>query len=94
MVSILSHAVKAGAVKAAAVSAAVLIVAACGVKSAPADPPGSGYPHQYPNPGEKTETGTPPAAGENTREGTREGTAAPRSPLGFPLEYPNRPSYK
>ena len=85
MVSILSH-----AVKAAAVSAAVLVAAACGVKSAPVDLPGSGYPHQYPNPGEKTETGTPPAAGENTREGT----AAPRSPLGFPLEYPNRPSYK
>ncbi|MBL4691160.1 MAG: hypothetical protein JKY68_06830 [Rhodospirillales bacterium] len=90
MVSILSHAVKAGAVKAAAVSAAVLIVAACGVKSAPAEPPGSGYPHQYPTPGEKTEIGTPPAAGEDTHEGT----GAPRSPLGFPLEYPNRPSSK
>jgi len=89
MVSILSH-----AVKAAAISAAVLIVAACGVKSAPAEPPGSGYLHQYPNPGEKTEIGTPPAPGGDTREGTREGTAAPRSPLGFPLEYPNRPSYK
>jgi hypothetical protein len=77
------------AVKAVAVSAVVLITAGCGVKSAPATPDG-GYPHQYPASEAKTEIGTPAA----TSEGTRDETGAVRSPLGFPLEYPNRAIYK
>ena len=86
MGSILFH----NAMKAVAVSAVVLIVAGCGVKSAPAEPGGSSYPRQYPAPEAKTETGTPRAPGVESREET----GAARSPLGFPLEYPNRPSYK
>ncbi len=87
---ILFQAMKSGAMKTVAIGAVALIVAGCGVKSAPAEPAGSGFPHQYPAPGAKTEIGTSAAPGVESRDGTER----PRSPAGFPLEYPNRPSYK
>ena len=77
------------AVKAGTVAALVLGVAGCGVKSAPAQPSGDVYPRQYPATGEKTKIGT----ATKSKQESREDTGAPRSPLGFPLEYPNRSSY-
>ncbi len=86
------------AVKTVAVCAMVLSVAACGVKSSPAQPSGSVYPRQYPATSSKSEIGAPPAQAGQSREdkdlGAQERSGAPLSPLGFPLEYPNRPSYK
>ena len=76
--------------RAVAVGTVVLSVAACGVKSAPAEPGGGNYSRQHPAPGAKTEIGTSAVSGQDSREET----AVPRSPLGFPLEYPNSPTYK
>ncbi|MDA1089870.1 MAG: lipoprotein [Proteobacteria bacterium] len=79
--------------------AGVVSLAACGVKSSPDFPKDGNYPRQYPNPGEQTNapssyttpgTAPYPAPGTVSTEKTKDG--AP-SPLGFPLEYPNRPSY-
>ncbi len=67
------------AVKAVAAAALVLSVAACGVKSLPAQPSGHGFPRQHP--------------GKDKSLGAQDRSGAPRSPLGFPLEYPNRPTY-
>ncbi|MBC8339617.1 MAG: hypothetical protein ISR51_05260 [Rhodospirillales bacterium] len=76
----------------AVVLAAGLSVSACGVKSSPAHPPGTEFPHQYPTPGPATKIGTASPQKGDAREDT--GTGGARSPLGFPLEYPNRPNYK
>ncbi len=72
-----------------AVSAVALSLAACGVKSSPAFPEGGEYPRRYPAPGPQTQTSAPAPSKEQVKE-TEDGA---RSPLGFPLEYPNRPSY-
>ena len=74
-------------------SAGVVGLAACGVKSSPEFPSGSVYPRQYPAAGQQTSAPSASTAptGEVTKtKETKDGT---RSPLGFPLEYPNRPSY-
>ncbi len=68
----------------------VLVLGACGVKSSPRTPEGSTYPREYPYAGPKQGAALPPASPDKTRESDRDR----RSPLGFPLEYPNRPSYK
>jgi hypothetical protein len=68
-----------------------LSLAACGVKSSPQYPKDSDYPHPYPTAGEQTK-----ASSQTTIPGTdpaKETKDGARSPLGFPLEYPNRPSY-
>ena len=73
-------------------------LAACGVKSSPAVPSDSTFPRQYPAVGEKTVIGTSAATDTEIRENAgaavQSDSGAARSPLGFPLEYPNRPSYK
>ena len=65
--------------------AGVMLLTACGIKSSPEFPSGGVFPRQYPAPGPQTQTSSP-APAEKTKDGAR-------SPLGFPLEYPNRPSY-
>ena len=60
-------------------SAAALLLAACGVKSAPQHPAGSTFPQQYPALEERTK-------GPAGKEGDQQ-----TSPLGFPYDYPNRP---
>jgi len=84
------------AAKATTVCLVLLSVAACGVKSAPAAPPDSVYPRQYPAIGEKTIIGTPSKAEtrDDTGAVTQPGSGASRPPLGYLLEYPNSPSYK
>ena len=74
----------------------VLALGACGVKSSPRFPEGSGYPREYPYAGPKQGTALPPASPSSATapDKTRESDQGQRSPLGFPLEYPNRPSYK
>ena len=78
----------------------VLALGACGVKSSPQFPEGSGYPRAYPYAGPKQGTALPPASPSSapsspaSPDKTRESDQGQRSPLGFPLEYPNRPSYK
>lgn len=69
------------------VGAVALSLAACGVKSSPAFPEDGYYPRQYPPPGLNTEA---PAPSTGQARETEDGV---RPPLGFPLEYPNRPSY-
>ena len=85
------------AVMAVAVGALVLSTAACGVKSSPSPPPDSVYPRQYPQAGAKTIINAPPVQTEKSSKdkglGTQNPSGAPLSPLGFPLEYPNRSSY-
>ena len=83
------------AVKAVAAAALVLSVAACGVKSSPAQPSGHGFPRQHPTPGAKTviPTAETEQTGKDKSLGAQDRSGAPRSPLGFPLEYPNRPTY-
>ena len=82
--------------RAMAVLGVVLAVGACGVKSSPRVPEGSTYPRTYPAAGPERRTALPSsspsslAAPDKTRESDRDA----RSPLGFPLEYPNRSSYK
>jgi len=69
--------------------AGVMLLTACGVKSSPEFPSGGVFPRQYPAPSPQTQTSSPApstAPAEKTKDGAR-------SPLGFPLEYPNRPSY-
>ncbi len=86
-------------IRAVAVLAVVLAVGACGVKSSPQFPEGSGYPRAYPYAGPKQGTALPPASPSSapsspaSPDNTRESDQGQRSPLGFPLEYPNRPSY-
>ncbi len=75
---------------AVAVMAVALALGACGVKSSPRFPEGSTYPRTYPYAGPQQGTALPPAAPDETREPGQ----GQRSPLGFPLEYPNRSSYK
>ncbi len=82
------------AVKRILVLAAVALpVFGCGVKSAPEYPAGTSYPSVYPAPapgaGPYTGSVTPPQSQPEPKR--REGTTY--SPLGFPLEYPNRPTY-
>lgn len=66
--------------------AVALALAGCGKKSSPDHPSRTGYPSTYPYsvPETKPQTQTQP---EKTKDGK------PVSPQGFPLEYPNRPSY-
>ena len=77
--------------------ALVLPLAGCGVKSAPEHPKDAYYPRQYPYTGEKSKApapvSSPSAAPSNSSGQVREDKDVPRSPMGFPLEYPNRPSY-
>ena len=75
---------------AVAVTAVVLGLGACGVKSSPRFPEGSGYPQEYPYAGPKQGPSAPSAPSGVKAEETESGRL---SPLGFPLEYPNRPSY-
>jgi len=74
----------------------VLGLGACGVKSSPQVPEGTSYPRQYPYAG--PQPGTPAPSGDETGDETGDEAGkterGPRSPLGFPLEYPNRPSYQ
>jgi hypothetical protein len=77
-------------VMALVLSAGVLSLAACGVKSSP-EYPGGVYLRQYPAPGPQSQTSAPaPAPSTGQTKETEDGA---RSPLGFPLEYPNRPTY-
>ena len=81
----------------------VLALVACGVKSAPGVPEGSAYPRAYPYAGPERGAALPPASPSSSPlaaplspadpDKTRESDQGQRSPLGFPLEYPNRPSY-
>jgi hypothetical protein len=81
----------------------VLAVGACGVKSSPRFPEGGSYPRVYLYAVPKHETALPPASSSSSASSaplspaapdkTRESDRGQRSPLGFPLEYPNRPSY-
>ncbi len=73
----------------------VLALGACGVKSSPQFPEGSTYPHEYPYAGTNRGAALPPASPPSATapDKTRESDQGQRSPLGFPLEYPNRPSY-
>ncbi len=82
-------------IRAVAVTAVVLAVGACGVKSSPRFPEGSTYPHTYPTAGPERGTALPSSSpsSETAPDKTRESDRDARSPLGFPLEYPNRPSY-
>jgi len=68
------------------VLALVLPLAACGKKGLPQHPKDSAYPRDYPYAEQKEEKAEPAAK-------TNEGSAPARSPAGFPLEYPNRPTY-
>ncbi len=83
---------------AVAVLGLVLAVGACGVKSSPQFPEGGTYPREYPYAGPKQGTALPPASQSpsplSAPDKTRESDRDRRSPLGFLLEYPNRPSYK
>ena len=81
---------------AVAVTAVVLGLGACGVKSSPRVPEGSTYPREYPYAGPKQGASAAPASPSSAPapDKTRESDQGQRSPLGFPLEYPNRPSYK
>ncbi len=74
---------------AVAVTAVALGLGACGVKSSPRAPEGSAYPREYPYAEPKQGVALPPAPDE-----TRESDQGRPSPLGFPLEYPNRSSYQ
>ncbi len=73
-------------------AAVALPLAGCGIKSSPEFPPGSTYSRTYPAPdsykGSSTGSAPPPGQPEAKQ---KDGTAY--SPLGFPLEYPNRPTY-
>lgn len=77
----------------------VLVLGACGVKSSPRVPEGSAYPRAYPYAGPERESALPPASPSSATSSpvapdeTRESDRGQQSPLGFPLEYPNRPSY-
>ncbi len=66
--------------------AVVLALAGCGKKSSPDFPSGAGYPGTCPYSG--PDTGPEP---QTQPEKNKDGKTV--SPLGFPLEYPNRPSY-
>ena len=73
----------------AAVLAMGLSVTACGKKATPEFPSGSSYPAQYPSVEKKSKASAPqPKASPGTE--TKGGAM---SPLGFPLEYPNRRTY-
>ncbi len=78
---------------AVAVTTVALGLGACGVKSSPRAPEGATYPRVYPYAGPKQETVLPPAS-ETSPDKTREPDRGQPSPLGFPLEYPNRSSYQ
>ena len=74
------------------VAAVALPLAGCGVKSSPQSPGGGDYPRTYPAPDAYTGTSsTSPGAQAQPAARRKDGRAY--SPLGFPLEYPNRPSY-
>ncbi len=64
--------------------AVVLALAGCGKKSSPDQPSGAVYPSTYPDTGPESKPQDQP---EKTKDGKT------YSPLGFPLEYPNRPTY-
>jgi hypothetical protein len=81
-----------GILQAGVVSAMILSVAGCGVKSSPAPSAEEIYPRQYPASGPKPAIGTAPA--RTDQSGEDKGAGVPRSSLGFPLEYPNRATYK
>ncbi len=73
----------------ATVVAMALSVTACGKKASPVFPPGSNYPSQYPLAEEKQK----PAKPQSSTGSGNEYKGGAVSPQGFPLEYPNRPSY-
>lgn len=64
--------------------AVMLALAGCGKKSSPNHPLGAGYPSTYPDTG-------PESKSQDQPEKTKDGKTI--SPLGFPLEDPNRPTY-
>ena len=66
----------------------VLALAGCGKKSSPDHPSGTGYPSTYPY--ASPHTGPEPKS-QDQPEKTKDGKKV--SPLGFPLENPNRPTY-
>ncbi len=78
------------------VTSVVLALGACGVKSSPRFPEGSTYPREYPYAGPKRGAALPQESPSSATapDKTRESDQGRRSPLGFPLEYPNRPSYQ
>ena len=79
-----------------AVTAVALGLGACGVKSSPRFPEGTIYPREYPYAGPKQGASAPAPASSSSEapDKTRESDQGQRSPLGYPLEYPNRSSYK
>ncbi len=78
----------------------VLALGACGVKSSPRVPEASTYPRTYPYAGPQQGAALPPSSPSSAPSSpaapdkTRESDQGRRSPLGFPMEYPNRSSYK
>ncbi len=79
------------------VMAVALALGACGVKSSPRFPEGSVYPSKYPYADTKQGATAPTPSAASSSPGApdkiRESDRDRRSPLGFPLEYPNRSSY-
>ncbi|MDA0305251.1 MAG: hypothetical protein O3B76_03060 [Proteobacteria bacterium] len=73
-------------VMAAVVVAIALPLPACGKRASPEHPGGSSYPRQYPPAEEDQKKPSPSQSGPESRDGTV-------SPQGYPLEYPNRPTY-
>ena len=75
-------------VLAAVVVAVALPLSACGKKGSPNFPADSDYPNQYPP------EVSPAAETQKSKTGPgNEYKGGAVSPQGFPLEYPNRPSY-
>ncbi len=80
---------------AAAMTAVTLGLGACGVKSSPLFPEGTTYPREYPYASPQSKAPAPSApSGVKAGDKDEKTERGQRSPLGFPLEYPNRPSYQ
>ncbi len=75
-------------VMAAIVVAIALPLSACGKRATPNYPDGSGYPRQYPSAEEEQKKASEP----QPQTGPESGGGAVLLP-GYPLEYPNRPTY-
>ncbi len=70
-----------------------LPLAGCGVKSSPRQPDSRDYPRTYPAPETESGTGSYTGTGSQAQPAARRKDGSTYSPLGFPLEYPNRPAY-